>query len=281
MRASAVDKLGLGYTVLRERFPRLIYAAAQGFGEGGAYATRPAYDDVIQGLSGVAGLNARVGTEPGYAPMLLTDKLCGVYLSSAVAMALVQRERSGKGQAVSVPMFETMASFNLLEHMADAVIEPKAGEAPSPLGYARVFGQHHRPLATSDGYLCLIANTDGQWCRLFDLLGCLKHASDPRFGSIGQRMANVSALYTIVAERLPSHSTAEWLQALPAADIPAGPVHGLEELRHDSHLSQRGFFQRLEHPTEGSLLMPGIPFGFSETPGAIVEDGLAILYLVP
>jgi crotonobetainyl-CoA:carnitine CoA-transferase CaiB-like acyl-CoA transferase len=268
MRESAVHKLGLGYDALSGSFPRLVYAAAKGFGDG-PYSRRPAYDDVIQGLSAITGLNARATGTPGYAPMLLTDKLCGVYLSSAIAMALVHRERSGRGQAVSVPMFETMASFNLLEHLADAVLAPTGDEAPAPVGYARVFGENHRPLATADGHICLIANTDAQWRRLFELLGCPDHADDPRFASIGRRMENVTELYSIVEQQLRRRTTADWLEAMATADIPAGPANSLQDLREDPHLQQQGFFQTLSHPTEGPLLMPGIPFGFSQTPGAI------------
>ena len=269
MRESAVQKLGLGYGELSKRFPRLVHASAKGFSDAGPYAHKPAYDDVIQGLSAITGMNARANGSPGYAPMLLTDKLCGVYLSSAISMALVHRERSGKGQAVSVPMFETMASFNLLEHMADAVLAPTLDEPESPIGYARVFGEHHRPFATSDGHLCLIANTNGQWQRLFDVLGCPELAKDSRFATIGVRMANVTALYSIVAEKLLHRTTAEWLELLSQADIPAGPANSLDDLRRDPHLQQQGFFQTIAHPTEGELLMSAVPFGFSQTPGAI------------
>lgn len=269
MRESAVQKLGLGYDALSKQFPRLIHAAAKGFAEGGPYSQRPAYDDVIQGLSAVTGLNARATGMPGYAPMLLTDKLCGIYLSSAIAMALVNRARTGKGQAVTVPMFETMASFNLLEHMADAVLAPSGDEPSAPLGYARVFGAQHRPLATADGHICLIANTDAQWQRLFGLLECPDHAGDPRFHTIGTRMANVEALYAIVEQRLQRRTTAEWLEALAKADIPAGPANELEDLRQDPHLRQQGFFQTFVDPVEGAMLMPGVPFGFSDTPGRI------------
>jgi crotonobetainyl-CoA:carnitine CoA-transferase CaiB-like acyl-CoA transferase len=269
MRDAAVARLGLTYEALAARCPRLVYAAAKGFGDGGPYAGRAAYDDVIQGLSGVVGLNARATGTASYAPMLLTDKLCGVYLAAAITMALVHRERTGQGQAVTVPMFETTAAFALLEHMADAALAPRDGEAATPLGYARVLGANHRPLQTADGHLCLIANTDAQWRRLFELLGRPGLIADPRFATIGARMRHVTELYGIVESHLRHRTTAEWLEALARADIPAGPVHGIEQLRDDAHLRQRGFFQSFEHPTEGPLLMPAIPFAFSATGGAI------------
>lgn len=269
MRASAAGKLRLDYEQLRYRFPRLIHAAATGFGAGGRYSERPAYDDVIQGLSAVTGLNERAHGLPAYAPMLLTDKLCGVYLSSAIAMAIVHRERTGHGQAVTVPMFETVTSFNLLEHLADAALAPAAEEAAATPGYQRVFSEHHRPLPTADGFICIIANTDAQWQRLFALLGRPELAQDSRFATIGQRMAHVSSLYGLVGDHLRERSTAQWLSELQAADIPAGPANDLEALRVDPHLTDRGFFRRFEHPSEGPILMTDIPIGFSSSPGSV------------
>ena len=117
MRPEAAKRLGIDYEAISALNPRLVYAVALGFHPAGQYASRPAYDDVIQGLSGLAGLNARMGGEPQFMPMLFADKLCGVYLSTAISMALFQRERTGLGQQVQVPMFETVASFNLIDHL--------------------------------------------------------------------------------------------------------------------------------------------------------------------
>lgn len=269
MRSSAAKKLGLDYEAVSRGNPRLVYAAAQGFGAGGRYFDRPAYDDVIQGLSGVAGLNARMTGEAGYAPMLMTDKLCGLFLYSAITTALVHRERTGWGQEVQVPMFEATAAFNLYEHMADAVFAPGLGEAGPPLGYARVFSSVHRPLGTKDGALCLVANTDAQWQRLFDAIGRAELRQDVRFASIGERMKHVEALYRIVGERLVIHSTADWLSIFERADIPAAPAHDLNDLRDDPHLADRQFFRTFEHPTEGTLVMPDIPMSFSDSPGSL------------
>ncbi len=269
MRSTAVTKLGLAYETISRRTPRLVYAAAQGFGEGGRYFDRPAYDDVIQGLSGIAGLNARMTGQAGYAPMLMTDKLCGLFLYSAITTALVHRERTGRGQAVQVPMFEATAAFNLYEHFADAVFAPDPGEQGPPLGYARVFSSVHRPLTTKDGALCLVANTNAQWQRLFDAIGRSELREDARFASIGARMKHVEDLYGIVGQRLVTRNTAEWLSIFEDADIPAGPAHDLNALRNDPHLADRQFFRTFDHPTEGSLVMPDIPVTFSESKGAL------------
>lgn len=270
MRDNAIEKLGFSYPQLAADFPRLVYAAAQGFGAGGRYEGRPAYDDVIQGLSGVSGLNERMTGMAGYAPMLMTDKLCGVYLAYAIAAALLHRAGSGKGQQVRVPMFETMAAFNLHEHLADAVFVPQGGEeAAAPLGYSRVFGRFHRPLATMDGFICVIANTDAQWQRLFTVLGKPEFLQDPRFADIGSRMANIDALYEAVESGLCARPAGEWLALLEEADIPAGPSYSLDALRRDPHLEDTGFFVAREHDSEGTLLMARPPIDMSGSPAAV------------
>ena len=269
MRQGAISRLGLGYAELGAGNPGLVYAAAQGFGEGGRYFDRPAYDDVIQGLGGVAGLNERMTGTPGYVPTLIADKLCGVYLALAVSAAIVHRQRTGRGQEVRVPMFETVAAFTLHEHLFDAVHEPAPGEPPATPGYPRVFGRMHRPLATRDGAISLIANTDAQWQRLFVAIGREDLGHDARFATMADRIANVDALYALVEEALSARTSAHWVEALTAADIPAGPVHDLGSLREDPHLADTGFFVRRVHETEGTLCHPAIPIAFGDSPGSI------------
>ncbi|WP_028603495.1 CaiB/BaiF CoA transferase family protein [Ottowia thiooxydans] len=269
MRSSALKNLGLTFEALHAEFPRLVHASAQGFGSGGPYFDRPAYDDVIQGLSGIAGLNAAAFGQPAYAPMLLTDKLCGVYLAQAITAALLHREREGVAQKVEVPMLETMASFNLLDHLADGVLQSSPDEVTSWRGYARVFNPSHRPLHTKDGHISIIANTDSQWRRLFELIGKPELSDDERFRTIGDRMRHVGTLYTIVEEALSEGTSQEWLEKLGAADVPCGPIHDLDALRTDPHLVQTGFFRTFSHPSEGALVMPAPPIGFSASPASV------------
>jgi len=266
MRPAAARRLGIDYQSLAPRHPRLVYAVALGFHQDGRYAERPAYDDVIQGMSGVSGLHARMYGEPGFVPMLFTDKLCGVYLAGAIASALVARAASGQGQQVEVPMFETMASFNLVEHLADSIFSGQADAAPR--GYERVFSRYHRPLKTREGYVCLVANTDAQWQRLFALLGRPELAADPRFATMGDRIRHAEPLYETVSESLLVRSAAEWLALFLAHDIPAGPAYGLDELLDDPHLADVGFFQTVEHPSEGALRCAPTPLRFSASPRA-------------
>jgi len=269
MRESAVTKLQLNYEQLMPLCPNLIYASAQGFGKGGSYFGRPAYDDVIQGMSGVTGLYERAGEKPSYFPMLLTDKLCGYFLYSAITTALFHRERTGRGQEIAVPMLESMISFNLLEHLSDAIFVPEENETMAEVGYPRVFGKFHRPLPTKDGYICFVANTDAQWKRLFSLMNVSELSRDTRFAGIGNRMKNIDALYQIVENNLRSRTTSDWLERFEEADLPASPASNLDDLLKNQHLNEANFFKTYAHASEGQLLMPNIPTLYSDSPGSI------------
>lgn len=269
MRLGALKKLGLDYESLASDYPQLVHASALGFGVGGRYFDRPAYDDIIQGLSGIVEINEKMSGQSMYIPMLFADKLCGTLLYSAIITALFHRERTGKGQAVAVPMLEATVAFNLLEHMADAVFVPAEGEQATPLGYHRVFGKYHRPLKTRDGSICLIANTDAQWGRLFALLGIPELVDDARFKTIHGRMVHVESLYEIVESRLETRDRHDWLDEFQKADIPAGPAHTLDDVRCDPHLEDTDFFKVVSSPGEGKLMMTDIPLKFSASPGSL------------
>ena len=269
MRSGPLTKLGLDYESLKTRNPKLIHASALGFGRSGDYFDQPAYDDVIQSLSGVAGINGSAYGDPAYVPALLSDKLCGVYLAQAIGIALFHREKTGRAQQVEVPMLETMVSFNLLEHLADNVLASSDGPQSQWPGYARVLKPSHRPLETRDGHISIIANTDGQWQRLFALIGIPELMDDPRFGTIGNRMKHVGDLYAIVESHLALRTSAEWLQDLRNADIPCAPIQSLDDVRDDPHLKSTGFFKSFKHPTEGVLTMPGVATFYSDSPADI------------
>lgn len=265
MRAGAAERLGIGYGAIASRYPRLVYAFAPGYRSDGPWRDRPAFDDVIQGESGLADLMRRATGEPRYLPTVLADKLCGVYLAMAIGMALVARARSGRGQEVQVPMLETMLSFNLLEHLWTATFGPEEGS----FGYGRPLSPQRRPYATRDGHICVLAVDDDQWRRLFGALDRPELAGDPRFATLVARTANIDALYAIVAAELLGRTTAEWRERLDALDIANGPVNDLDALPEDPYLRETGFFQRYQHPSEGALLTTSIPFHFSATPGSL------------
>jgi crotonobetainyl-CoA:carnitine CoA-transferase CaiB-like acyl-CoA transferase len=263
MRLGAAERLGLGYKMIAARNPRIVYAAATGFGKDGAHRDRPSFDDVIQGESGLAALNGGVGGEPRYVPMAVCDKICGYVLASAIGMALFHRERTGKGQEIHVPMLETMVAFNLVDHLWHGVLaEPEKG-----LGYPRMLTPHRRPFPTKDGHICILATTDAQSRHLFEALDCPELADDERFCTLDRRTNNIDELYAIVVERMRQRTTAEWRERLDTFDVPNGVVTDLDGLLTDSYLEEIGFFEHVEHPSEGKMLTTAIPVAFSASPG--------------
>jgi crotonobetainyl-CoA:carnitine CoA-transferase CaiB-like acyl-CoA transferase len=263
MRLAAIERLGLDYRAVSRCNPRIVYAAATGFRKDGAHRDRPSFDDVIQGESGLAVLNGGAGGEPRYVPMAVSDKICGYVLASAIGMALFHRERSGEGQEVHVPMLETMVAFNLADHLWHAALaEPEKG-----VGYPRMLTEHHRPFPTKDGHICILATTDLQSRHLFEAIDCPELADDERFSTLARRTDNIDELYKIVIERMRLRTTAEWRERLDRFDVPNGAVTDLKGLLVDRYLAEIGFFERVEHPSEGKMLTTAIPVTFSGSPG--------------
>jgi crotonobetainyl-CoA:carnitine CoA-transferase CaiB-like acyl-CoA transferase len=265
MRRSAAQRLGLDYATLSARNQRLIHASASGFRKGSAREDAPAFDDLIQGLSGLASLNAGPDGAPRYAPTVLVDKLTGHMLGSMIGMALFHRERTGQGQEVHVPMLETTLSFLLVEHLWWATL----GETERGVGYPRMLTPHRRPYPTSDGFISVIASSDAQYARLLTALGRPELIDDPRFASIAARAVNVDAVLAVLTEGLRARTTDEWLAILTAADIPCGKANRLIDLFGDDYLRETGFFKSAQHPVEGNVTLPAIAPTFSASPPAV------------
>jgi len=267
IRPQKLAALGFGHEDVLARNPRIVYAAIHGYGMDGPYAGLPAYDDVIQGQSGGADLMARLVGEPRYLPTIMADKTCALVTAYAVMAALLERERSGRGQFVEIPMFETMVAYNMTEHLYGHSFDPPEG----PLGYPRVLAPWRRPYATQDGYICMMAYTDIQWRRFWTEVGRPEYIEDPRFVTLATRSDNIAELYRIAGECLADRPTAEWLDTLGRLEIPAAPISTLEELESDPHLQKVGFFKKARHPTEGGIVMPASPVRFSRTPAGIAR----------
>ncbi|HJU14838.1 MAG TPA: CoA transferase [Stellaceae bacterium] len=260
VRPAAAARLGLDYPAVAAANPRIVYAAASGFARDGE---RAAFDDVIQGESGLAALNGAPGGEPRYVPMAICDKVCGHVLAGAVAMALYERERSGRGQEVRVPMLETMVAFTLADHFwSGALAEPEKG-----LGYPRMLTQDRRPFPTADGHICILATTDAQWRRLFAALDRPELADNECFATIAGRTEHIEELHTLLIDRMRRRSTAEWRRRLDEFDVPNGIVNRLEDLLTAPDLREGGFFRPVEHPSEGRMLTMAVPVAFSRSPG--------------
>lgn len=265
VRPQAMERLGFGHAAVLARNPRIVYAGIHGFRMDGPYAGRPAYDDVIQGLSGSADLMARLVGEPRYMPTIMADKTCGLVAVNAVLAALLERERSGRGQFVEIPMFETMVAFNMADHIFGYTFDPPEG----PMGYSRVLTPSRRPYKTTDGYICLLAYTDIQWVRFWEEVGRPDLKDDPRFDSLASRADNIEAVYSLAGDFIATRSTAEWLEVLPRLEIPCGEIVALEDIPNDPHLQAVGFFRKETHPTEGAITVPDTPVQFSRTPASV------------
>lgn len=255
MRPPAMARLGLEYEDVRRVNPRIIYCGMFGFGQDGRYRDKPAYDSIIQGSAGIAALHHRVTGEPRYLPMVIADRTVGLIAVQMILMALYHRTRSGEGQAIEIPMFENIVKSVLEEHMYLKTFDPPLG----PSGDPRLLDAEARPLATRDGWICISGNTDGQAFAIFDAIGKPELKTDPRFNSVAARFKNTAEYFRIRAEGLRQKTTAEWLEIFDATDVPAMPFQTLDDLMHDPHLQDIGFFKLIEHPTEGRIWNMRLP----------------------
>jgi crotonobetainyl-CoA:carnitine CoA-transferase CaiB-like acyl-CoA transferase len=235
-----------------------------GYAQDGPYAPRPAYDDLMQGGALVAALNAQVnGGEPRYVPLAMVDRITGLAAVGAINAALVYRERAGEGQLVEVPMFETMLTFVLGDHLGGKVFDPPLDAG----GYGRLLSPDRRPYRTQDGFVCTMIYNDRQWRSFCAAVGWPDLVSvDPRFASHATRTRHIDAVLAMLAEEFLKRRTAEWLALLAEADLPVTPVHTLETIFEDPHLLATGFFEPEDHPTEGRLTRLAVPVTFSATP---------------
>lgn len=268
MRFDAIRRLGFCYDEVAGIRGDIVYANLYGYSRRGPYADWAAYDDTVQGISGLAMLQAEVSGEPRYVPTVMADKVAGLTAAYAIAMALFHRERTGEGQEVEIAMFETMVSFLLVEHVGGALYDPPTGD---PV-YRRAVAPQRRPYRTADGHVSVLIYNDRQWNRFVAIAGSPPPLLDPRFATFESRARNVDDVYAAIATVMASRPSAEWIRLLQEAGIPAVPLRSLKELMHDPHLEQTGFFVPAQ-TKEGRLRFPGIPTRFSKTPGRIREAG--------
>ena len=242
MRPQKMVALGLGPDKLTARNPRIIYAGLYGFGEGGAYAGKPAYDDLIQGMSGVVDLVSRQTGDARYFPTIAADKTCALIASHALLAALFQRERTGQGQTIEIPMFESMVSYIMVEHLYGHHFPEKA----EPAGYPRALTPWRRPYASQDGLVAVMPYTDAHWQRFLLAAGYPAHAADERFSTIQQRTAHIAYVYETLGTIVAKQPTQYWLDLCDREQIPAAKVNSLEDLENDPHLKSVGFFQDVQ-----------------------------------
>jgi crotonobetainyl-CoA:carnitine CoA-transferase CaiB-like acyl-CoA transferase len=264
-RPQVMTKLGLDYADLRKVNPRIIYCGAYGYSKKGPYGRLGALDDSIQAASGIAMLNEMVLGEPRYLPTVVADKTTAITVVYGVLAALFHRERTGEGQELEVPMFETMVNWVMAEHLWGMTFEPPKGKP----GYTRLMSKDRKPYRTKDGYIAVLPYLDAHWVKFCQVTDHPEFIDDARFRTLADRVRNIDATNQTTAMIMAARTTAEWLQVLENSGIPHIVVNTLEDLAEDPHLKATGFWQSFDHPTEGRLRLPSFPVNFSATPASI------------
>lgn len=262
MRSKAITRLGFGYDDVAALNPSIVYTNCYGYGRRGPECDRPAYDDTIQAECGLPAVQKELTGEANYVASIVADKVAGLTAVYATMMALFHRERTGEGQEVEVAMFETMASFILVEHANGAMFSPPLG----PAMYHRTIARNRKPYRTKDGYLSALIYNDKHWASFVEAVRPAWNSE--RFATLEARAAEIDTIYGLVAQTMTERTTAEWLDLFVRLEIPAAPLNTPEELFGNEHLNAVGFFETVDMP-HGTARLPGIPTWFSRTPGHI------------
>lgn len=247
MRPDALERLGLGGQAIRAKYPEKIYCLITGYGTDGPYSGLPTYDSVLQGASGMAGLALARDGKPSYVPMLICDHVVGEITAGAIMASLMQKQNTGMGVSLEIPMFETMATFVLQEHLAQQSFEPPVG----PAGDLRLLSPHNKPVKTKDGFISFTINTDAQVKAFLKITDRSELIHDERFMTVTRRAKYVSEWFEIRGAALENKTTDEWLKVFREVDLPAMPCHTLETLTNDPHLKAVELINFENHPTEG------------------------------
>ena len=264
-RPQVMTKLNLEYEDIKAVKPDIVYCGTYGYSKHGPYGQKGALDDSIQAASGIANLNELVLGEPRYLPTVVADKTTAITVVYAILAALFHRERTGIGQEIEVPMFETMVSFVMAEHLWGETFEPPLGEA----GYTRLMSHHRKPYKTKDGYIAVLPYMNDHWKVFCERAGREDLIEDERFKDLSSRVTNIDETYSETGKILATKTTQEWLDLFSDTRVPVIVVNSLEDLFTDPHLEAVGFWTLFEHPSEGLLKLPGFPARFSETPASI------------
>jgi crotonobetainyl-CoA:carnitine CoA-transferase CaiB-like acyl-CoA transferase len=262
MRSKAIERLGFDYASVAAIKPDIIYTNCYGYSRRGPDADKPAYDDTIQAECGIPYVQQLMTGEPGFVATIMADKVAGLTALYATTMALFHRERTGEGQEVEVGMFETMASFMLVEHANGALFTPPLG----PAHYHRAAAPNRKPYKTKDGYVAALIYNDKHW-KLFT--EAVKPVwVTPEMATLEQRAQQIDTVYALLGQTFLERTTDEWLALLNNLNIPAAPLRTTDELFDNPHLNAIDFFETVESK-QGPVRYPGVPTWFSRTPGKV------------
>ncbi len=260
IRPDALKRLGLTFDEVKEIKKDIVYVHCLGYGTDGPYCGQPAYDDLIQGLSGITSLMPRVDESgvPRFFPMAVADKVSALHAVHATLAALLQRNKTGEAVHVEVPMLECVTNFVLEDHLGEGIFDPPMGE----MGYERQLDPTRNPLKTTDGWIVVAPYTDDRWVQTFKLLDAAHELEDERLVDWDSRRKNRRYMQQRLEVYVAKASSEHWLTLFADNDIPVAPVRQLEDLADDPHLREVGFFQQAQHPTEGGYweMQPPVEF---------------------
>ena len=252
MRPEKIEKLGFGPLVVAKKLPKIIFVGLYGYGIGSVYSGQPAYDDIIQGQSGLAGLYIKKKGRPEFVPSVIADKSIGLIASTGLLASYIKKLKTGKGSCLEISMFEGMVSYLLIEHQYGDIFYPPL----SKLGYPRLLSNKRKPYKTLDGYMCILPYTDKQWFKFFDIINMPELKKDKSFSSVKERSKKINILYKLIEKKIKKKNNKELVRVLKKNDIPHGVLNTLENLKKDKHLKKVDFFRNYYHPSEGKLLIP-------------------------
>lgn len=264
-RPGTMEKLGLGYDVLKELNPELIYAATSGFGHSGPSSEKPAYDGVVQAMGGIMSITGAVGGKPTRVGPSIGDISAGLFTAIGILAAINSRNSTGQGQKVDIAMLDCQVAM-LENAIARYVV---TGEVPKPAGNKHSSIVPFEPFDTSDGEIMVAVGNDAIWKRFCDVTGLESLVNDERFATNPDRNKNYDALRPLIADRLKLNKTEKWQIIFDDAGVPSGPINSVDQVIKDEQVIAREMIVEVEHPVAGKLLMPGIPIKLSETPGSI------------
>jgi crotonobetainyl-CoA:carnitine CoA-transferase CaiB-like acyl-CoA transferase len=266
-RKGTLEKLGLGYDVLRELNPRLVYCAISGYGRTGPYADKGGFDLIAQGFSGIMSITGEPGGAPAKAGTSIADINAGILAALGIVSALLARATTGRGQMIDTSLMEAAVQQTFWQSAAFFA----TGVNPGPSGSAHLLAAPYQAFPTKDGWINIGGANQANWERIVKVIGRPGLASDARFRTNGDRMRNLAALTPLIAEPLRERTSADWIAQFEAAGVPAGPVNRIGDMLADPQVAARGMVLDVEHPRAGRMKTLGMPIKFSDTPAAIAR----------
>jgi crotonobetainyl-CoA:carnitine CoA-transferase CaiB-like acyl-CoA transferase len=266
-RKGTLEKLGLGYEVLQQLNPRLVYCAVSGYGRTGPYADKGGFDLIAQGVGGLMSITGEPGGAPAKSGTPIADINAGILAALGIVSAIVAREKTGRGQMVETSLMEAAVQQTYWQ----AAIYFATGVNPGPSGSAHILTAPYQAFPTADGWINVGGANQSNWLRLVKVIGRPELADDPRFVTNGDRMRNLQALTPLIAERLKTRPSADWIREFDAAGVPVGPVNKIGEMLADPQVAAREMVVEVEHAKAGRVKALGFPVKFSETPASVTR----------